>query len=73
MCKTSQRTSLVHQTIESNGSSKNLHGTLPRGMTQLPSGNLHHPAGLLGEFFELFTENLTVAIQSQNHVKNVNF
>jgi hypothetical protein len=40
----------VHQTIESNGSSKHLQGTLTRGQTTLlNSGNLHHPAGPLGK------------------------
>lgn len=40
----------VNQMIESNGSSKHLHGTLPRETTTLPaSGNLHHPAGPLGK------------------------
>ncbi|XP_062564447.1 uncharacterized protein LOC134227158 isoform X2 [Armigeres subalbatus] len=39
----------LNQMIESNGSSKHLHGTLPRETTTLPaSGNLHHPAGPLG-------------------------
>ncbi|KXJ83149.1 hypothetical protein RP20_CCG009062 [Aedes albopictus] len=38
----------LNQMIESNGSSKHLHGTLPRETTTLPaSGNLHHPAGPL--------------------------
>lgn len=41
----------VNQMIESNGSSKHLHATLPRETTTLPaSGNLHHPAGPLGKF-----------------------
>ncbi|XP_053688430.1 uncharacterized protein LOC128737751 [Sabethes cyaneus] len=39
----------LNQMIESNGSSKHLHATLPRETTTLPaSGNLHHPAGPLG-------------------------
>ena len=42
----------MHQTIESNGSSKHLQGTLPREQTTLPlSGNLHRPAGPLGKHF----------------------
>ncbi|XP_055618936.1 uncharacterized protein LOC129764144 isoform X2 [Toxorhynchites rutilus septentrionalis] len=39
----------LNQMIESNGSSKHVHGTLPRETTTLPaSGNLDHPAGPLG-------------------------
>lgn len=40
---------IVRQTIEINGSSKHLQGTLPRETTSIPSsGNLHRPAGLSG-------------------------
>ncbi|XP_055381657.1 uncharacterized protein LOC129612169 [Condylostylus longicornis] len=40
----------LRHTAETNGSSKHLHGTLPREHTALPpiSGNLYHPAGPLG-------------------------
>lgn len=40
----------VRTSAETNGSSKHLHGTLPREHTTLPltSGNWHHPAGPSG-------------------------